>query len=38
MNTSKDATGSQVDVKFKSTYKIKIKIGLEAKLKIVSNF
>lgn len=38
MSTSKDATGSQVDVKFRSSYKIAIKIGLEATLKIVSKF
>ncbi len=38
LNTSKDATGAQVNVKFKSSYKIDIKIGLEATLKIVSNF
>jgi hypothetical protein len=38
MNTSKDASGAQVDVKFKSTYKIDIKLGLQVKIKLSATF
>lgn len=38
MNTSKDASGNQVDVKFKSSYKIDIKLGLQVKLKLSATF
>lgn len=34
MNTTKDATGSQPDVKFKSSYKMSVSIGLQVKLKL----
>jgi hypothetical protein len=34
MNTTKDATGNQPDVKFKSTYKMNVVFGLKAKLKL----
>jgi hypothetical protein len=38
MNTSKDATGASVNVKFNSAYKIDIKLGLQVKLKISATF
>jgi hypothetical protein len=34
MNTTKDALGNQPDVKFKSSYKMKVIFGLKAKLKL----
>jgi hypothetical protein len=34
MNTTKDATGAQVDVKFKTSYKMSVNFGLKAKLKL----
>jgi hypothetical protein len=34
MSTSKDANGNQVDVKFKSTYKMSVNFGIKAKLKL----
>jgi hypothetical protein len=38
MNTSKDANGNPVDVKFKSQYKIKMQLSLRVKLKVNANF
>jgi hypothetical protein len=34
MNTAKDASGNQIDVKFKSSYKMNVTFGLKAKLKL----
>ncbi len=34
MNTAKDALGNQIDVKFKSSYKMNVIFGLKAKLKL----
>lgn len=34
LNTTKDAAGNQIDVKFKSTYKMNVTFGLKAKLKL----
>lgn len=34
MNTAKDASGKQIDVKFKSSYKMNVVFGLNAKLKL----
>jgi hypothetical protein len=34
MNTSKDATGNQVDVQFKAAYKMNVVFGLKVKLKL----
>ncbi|GHN01989.1 hypothetical protein WSM22_34780 [Cytophagales bacterium WSM2-2] len=38
MNTSKDASGAQVNVKFKSQYKINVKFGLRATFKLSAKF
>ncbi|MBI1768285.1 MAG: hypothetical protein HYR67_07915 [Bacteroidetes bacterium] len=38
INTSKDAGGAAVDVKFKSKYKIDVKLGLRATLKVNATF
>lgn len=38
MNTSKDANGNYVDVKFKSQYKLKVKLGLRTTLKLNATF
>jgi hypothetical protein len=38
LNTSKDANGNAVNVKFKSQYKIKMQLGLNVKLKINATF
>ena len=34
LNTTKDANGSLLNVKFKSTYKLKLSVGLNAKLNL----
>ena len=36
MNTSKDATGAAIDVKFKSRYKMSVNLGLLASLKLTA--
>jgi hypothetical protein len=38
LNTSKDASGNPIDVKFKSQYKIKIQLALLVKLKVNAKF
>lgn len=38
LNTSKDASGNSVNVKFKSQYKIKMQLGLNVKLKLNATF
>lgn len=38
LNTSKDASGSYIYVKFKSQYKIKMQLGLNVKLKLNATF
>lgn len=38
LNTSKDAAGNSIDVKFKSQYKLNVKLGLQATLKLKQSF
>jgi len=38
LNTSRDNSGNQINVKFKSSYKINVRLGIAAKLKISTTF